>query len=99
MSCKAAYLKNNKQRFSYADKYTDAYVELVKQAVQQKSKISDVEPDTFFIVVDGKKMDFAYEEMVELLSAMHSCNIGNECFLEAKIKAEIMAKFLPVTDY
>jgi len=101
MECKAEYLKNNiNTRNININKYTDEYINNLKQKIQQKTRIIKYyEEDAYFVVVNGRKMQFEYEEMVELLSAMRDCSIGNESFLNSKIKADMMKKFLPITDY
>ena len=96
----AKYLQNNKNiRGCRSYYYTEeSFLQEQNEFEEEKLGITKSKDD-YAVIVHGKKLELEFEEMSELLHAMTSCDLGNECFMAAKLKAEYMTKFIPITDY
>lgn len=99
---KSAYLKTNPNSRGVREDYlTEKEVEKAREHLKTEDWIKDdpTTTDIYEVVVNGQRFSLEYEEMVELLAAMKTCAVGNESFIEAKLKADRMWDNIPVTSY
>jgi hypothetical protein len=95
---KSQYLKNNPNLRGIRDDYwTDDEVNEAKKRFNPK--IINTNNNEYSLIVDGNKINIEYEEMVEILVALRTCELGNEAFIDAKLISEYMFEFLPFSEY
>lgn len=67
--------------------------------IEKEEWVKPTKDKDYKIIFCGNEFSLEYEEMVEILFAIQTSEAGNEAFCAAKMKAEVMRKYLPITDY
>lgn len=97
---RSEYLKDNPNtRGIREDYWTEEQVQKSRQYVEDFKATTNDKPHEYSLNIAGDCYVLEYEEMVEILAALRTCALGNEAFIAAKMKSEIMMESLPITDY